>query len=135
MTIDKVQQTLKYLPEGVEIKGNAVVVQDFFEALSTGADLLGELANYKSLEEQGEIIRLPICEDTPVYSIEYCCGDNSNNKMGMCHKGYCKDCPSKDFYIKNGVAKQCALSEIGKSVFFSQSKAEDKLKNMRSNLN
>ena len=53
----------------------------------------------------------------------------------MCHKGYCKDCPSKDFYIKNGVEKQCAISEIGKSVFFSQSKAEDKLKNMRSNLN
>lgn len=133
MTIDKVQKTLKYLPEEVEIKGNIVAVQNFFEAMATGADLLEELSNYKKLEEQGQFIRLPISEDTPVFSIEYCCGDDSNNKMGMCHKGYCKDCPDKDFYIKNGEAKHCTLSEIGKSVFFSHSKAEAKLKEMKRN--
>lgn len=71
-----------------------------------------------------------INEDTTVYSIEYCCGKNPNNKMGMCYKGFCKDCSNRAYYIKEGKAKDCSIYEINKSVFFSYEEAENKLKKM-----
>ena len=95
MTIDKVQQALKYLPEGVEIKGNAVAVQNFFEALATGEDLLEELKEYKYNE-------YVICEKYNVSSIDdvynkaiddlsenLCCAFSENSTKGECEGFTC----------------------------------------------
>ena len=86
-----------------------------------------KLKQYEDLEEQGKLLLLPIDENTPVYSIEYCCGENHDYKVGVCHRGFCKDCDKKSYYIKNGTAKQCTISEIGKSVFFTLQQAQQAL--------
>ena len=92
---------------------------------------LNKLAEYEDAEEQGKFLKIPIDENTPVYSIEYCCGENPDYKVGMCHRSFCKDCNKKSYYIKNGIAKQCTLSEIGKSVFFTQEQADDALEKIK----
>lgn len=53
------------------------------------ADLREKLKDYEDAEEQGLLLRLPISEDAPVYSIEYCCGKNKSNRSGMCFIGFC----------------------------------------------
>lgn len=87
-------------------------------------------ADYEDLEEQGLLLRLPISEDAPVYSIEYCCGKNKSNRSGMCFRGFCENCSDKAYYIRESVAKQCSICEINKSVFFTREEAEAKLKEM-----
>lgn len=47
-----------------------------------------KLAAYEDAEGQGLLLRLPISEDTPVYSIEYCCGKT---------KIICLECVLEDF--------------------------------------
>ena len=89
-----------------------------------------KLAVYEDTEEQGLLLRLPINKDTPVYSIEYCCGRNKNNRIGMCVRGFCKDCDDKAYYIREDIAEHCSICEIQKSVFFTREKAEAKLKEM-----
>ena len=71
---------------------------------------LDKLATYEDADEQGLLLRLPISEDTPVYSIE--------------------NCSDKTYYIRESVAKQCSICEINKSVFFTREEAEAKLKEM-----
>ena len=92
-----------------------------------------KLAAYEDAEEQGEILRLPINEDTPVYSIEYCCGNDKSNRMGMCFRGSCENCGNKAYYIRESVAKHCSICEINKSVFLAREEAEAKLKEMEEN--
>lgn len=92
--------------------------------------VLQKLADYEDAEEQGLLLRLPISEDTPVYSIEYCCGRNRNNRFGMCFRGFCKDCDDKTYYIREGTAEYCSICEIQKSVFFTREEAEAKLAEM-----
>lgn len=87
-----------------------------------------KLKEYEDAEEQGEILRLPISEDTPVYSIEYCCGNDKSNQMGMCFRGSCENCGNKAYYIRESVAKHCSICEINKSVFLAREEAEAKLK-------
>ena len=89
-----------------------------------------KLKNYEDAEEQGLLLRLPISEDAPVYSIEYCCGKNKSNRSGMCVRGFCENCSDKAYYIRESVAKHCSICEINKSVFFTREKAEAKLKEM-----
>lgn len=89
-----------------------------------------KLKEYEDAEEQGEILRLPISEDTPVYSIEYCCGNNKSNRSGMCVRGFCENCNDKAYYIRESVAKHCSICEINKSVFLTREEAEAKLKEM-----
>lgn len=89
-----------------------------------------KLAAYEDAEEQGLHLRLPISKDTPVYSIEYCCGRNKNNRIGMCVRGFCKDCDDKAYYIREDTAEHCSICEIQKSVFFTREEAEAKLKEM-----
>ena len=92
--------------------------------------LINKLAAYEDAEEQGLLLWLPISEDTPVYSIEYCCGNNKSNRSGMCFRGFCENCSDKAYYIRESVAKHCSICEINKSVFFTHEKAEAKLKEM-----
>ena len=93
-------------------------------------DIIDKLAIYEDAEEQGLHLRLPISKDTPVYSIEYCCGRNKNNRIGMCVRGFCKDCDDKAYYIREDTAEHCSICEIQKSVFFTREEAEAKLKEM-----
>ena len=88
------------------------------------------LADYEDAEEKGFLLRLPIGENTPVYSIEYCCGKNKSNRSGMCIRGFCENCSDKAYYIRESVAKHCSICEINKSVFFTHEEAEAKLKEM-----
>ena len=88
---------------------------------------------YEDIEQQGLLLRLPISEDAPVYSIEYCCGKNKSNRSGMCFRGFCENCSDKAYYIRESVAKQCSICEINKSVFFTREETETKLKEMEEN--
>lgn len=92
-----------------------------------------KLKDYEDAEEQGLLLRLPISEDAPVYSIEYCCGKNKSNRSGMCFRGFCENCSDKAYYIRESVAKHCSICEINKSVFFTREEAEAKLKEMEKN--
>lgn len=89
-----------------------------------------KLKDMEDAEEQGLHLRLPISKDTPVYSIEYCGGRNKNNRIGMCVRGFCKDCDDKAYYIREDTAEHCSICEIQKSVFFTPGEAEAKLKEM-----
>lgn len=89
-----------------------------------------KLKAYEDAEEQELLLRLPISEDTPVYSIEYCCGKNKNNLSGMCFRGFCENCSDKAYCIRESVAKHCSICEINKSVFFTHEEAEAKLSEM-----
>ena len=92
-----------------------------------------KLKEYEDADEQGLLLRLPISEDAPVYSIEYCCGKNKSNQSGMCFRRFCENCSDKAYYIRESVAKQCSICEINKSVFFTREEAEAKLKEMEEN--
>lgn len=89
-----------------------------------------KLKDYEDAEKQGLFLRLPISEDAPVYSIEYCCGKNKSNRSGMCVRGFCENCSDKAYYIRESIAKHCGICEINKSVFFTHEEAEVKLKEM-----
>lgn len=89
-----------------------------------------KLKDYEDAEEQGLLLRLPISEDAPVYSIEYCCGKNKSNRSGMCFRGFCENCSDKAYYIRESVAKYCSICEINRSVFLTREEAEAKLKEM-----
>lgn len=89
-----------------------------------------KLKAYEDAEEQGLLLRLPISEDAPVYSIEYCCGKNKSNRSGMCFRGFCENCSDKAYYIRESVAKHCSICEINKSVFFTREEAEAKMAEM-----
>ena len=91
-----------------------------------------KLGEYEDLEEQGKLLKLPISPKTPIYSIEYCCGKNSNNKAGLCYKGRCEKCERKSYHILEATAESsCKIFEIGKTVFLTKSAAEAALKEMR----
>lgn len=106
--------------------GNSERMKQYWEHRQV-AKWLEELKVYKDAEEQGLLLRLPISEDTPVYSIEYCCGKNKENTSGMCFRGFCEDCNEKSYYIREGKAKQCNISEINKTVFLTSAEAEREL--------
>lgn len=102
----------------------------FYRNMLAMADLREKLKDYEDAEEQGLLLRLPISEDAPVYSIEYCCGKNKSNRSGMCFRGFCENCSDKAYYIRESIAKHCSICEINKSVFFTHEEAEVKLKEM-----
>lgn len=114
----------------VEIDSTIGLLALFYRNLWAMADLREKLKYYEDAEEQGLLLRLPISEDAPVYSIEYCCERNKSNRSGMCFRGFCENCSDKVYYIRESVAKHCNICEINKSVFFTREEAEAKLKEM-----
>lgn len=114
----------------VEIESTIGLLALFYRNLWAMADLQEKLKYYEDAEEHGLLLRLPISEDAPVYSIEYCCGKNKSNRSGMCFRGFCENCSDKAYYIRESVAKHCSICEINKSVFFTREEAEAKLKEM-----
>lgn len=100
-------------------------ISEMYRGLAT------EHGKYKKAEEQGLLLKLPVNPETQIYSIEYCCGENKSNKMGMCHRGRCKECESRSYYIHEATAEaSCKICEIGKSVFLTQEEAEAALVKM-----
>lgn len=90
----------------------------------------------EDLEEQGRLLEIPIIPETPIYSIEYCCGKNKDNKSGICYKGFCKDCENRSHYILEETAESCCkICEIGKTVFFIEEEAEAALKEFEGHRN
>lgn len=89
-----------------------------------------KLKAYEDAEEHGLLLRLPISEDAPVYSIEYCCGKNKSNRSGICFRVSCENCSDKAYYIRESVAKHYSICKIHKSVFFTREEAEAKLAEM-----
>ena len=90
-----------------------------------------KLKDIEDLEEQGLLLRLPCAENTTVYVIEDDCTELSD----YCRrKGNCKDCPCRDLHIEpemfslSGIVLR--LKDFGKTVFLTQSEAEQKLKEM-----
>ena len=120
------KETLKTLYQCYGEKPNS-----YYSNCEEGYCAMEKLADYEDADEQGLFLRLPISEDAPVYSIEYCCGKNKSNRSGMCFRGFCENCSDKAYYIRESVAKQCSICEINKSVFFTREEAEVKLKEMR----
>ena len=117
----------------IEIDSTIGLLALFYRNLWAMADLREKLKYYEDAEEQGLLLRLPISEDAPVYSIEYCCVKNKSNRSGMCFRGFCENCSDKAYYIRESVAKHCSIFEINKSVFFTREEAEAKLAEMEEN--
>jgi len=121
----------------VDSRGNGISCSNFCTGCGKAdcediRKALFKLAEYEDLEEQGKLLKLPISPKTPIYSIEYCCGKNSNNKAGLCYKGRCEKCERKSYHILEATAESSfKIFEIGKSVFLTKSAAEAALKEMR----
>ena len=103
---------------------------DKYTNCDEGYCAIEKLAAYEDAEEQGLLLRLPISEDTPVYSIEYYCGKNLSNRSGICFRGSCENCSDKAYYIRESVAKHYSICKIHKSVFFTHEEAEAKMAEM-----
>ena len=87
-------------------------------------ELERQLAEYQTAEEQGSIIRIPIDLETPVYSIEYCCGLDES-RLWMCYRGFCSLCKDSKLYVLGTTAQaSCKISELGKTVFLNHKVAE-----------
>ena len=119
--MERLTERIDNVPDGES--GVLVKQHDYISAAE-------KLADYEDAEEQGLLLRLPISEYTPVYSIEYCFGKSKSNRSGMCFRGFCENCSDKAYYIRESVAKHCSICEINKSVFFTREEAEAKLEEM-----
>lgn len=92
------------------------------------ANVLGRLAEYEELEEQGLLLRLPCKVGDIVYSIAY------NGKIYPVKA-------TRDVRIVNGVlhiicdswrySDLVSFDDIGKTVFFTQAEAEQKVKELK----
>lgn len=90
-----------------------------------------KIAEYKDLEEQGLLLRLPCKVGDKVFKLKqhnYC-------PTGICHKVIsCSECRANTpFGVVEGKFMLKELKEIGKTVFLTKSEAEAKLKELRCN--
>ena len=93
-------------------------------------NLATKLKDYEDLEEQGRLIKLPCKIGDKVFKLKqhkYC-------PTGICHKVIsCSECRANTpFGVVEGKFMLKELKEIGKTVFLTQSEAEQKLKEMES---
>ena len=94
------------------------------------ADLREKLKEYEDLEEQGLLLKLPCKVGDTVFKLKkhnYC-------PVGICRKDIsCSECRANTpFGIAEGKFMLKELKEIGRTVFLTQSEAEQKLKEMES---
>lgn len=100
--------------------------------LASTVSYLKELREYKQLEEQGLLLRLPCKVGGMVFKLKqhnYC-----PIGSGICHKNIsCSECRANTpFGIVEGKFMLKELKEIGKTVFLTKAEAEQKLKEMES---
>ena len=94
------------------------------------AQCLKKLQEYEDAEEQGLLLRLPCRVGDTVFKLKkhnYC-------PVGICRKDIsCSECRANTpFGIAEGKFMLKELKEIGRTVFLTQSEAEQKLKEMES---
>ena len=103
------------------------------------ADWLEQLKEYQQLGEQGRLIKLPCKVGDTVWDNDYsrpCAYTITAFSFGECEEYICGPVTTKEvvFYYANSsgsITGSFAESEIGKSVFLSESEAEAKLKELR----
>lgn len=103
-----------------------------WENCETISDVIDKLAEYEDLEEQGRLIKLPCKVGDVVYvkMASYCKTHYAEAEVKdfvhFISCGFCIVVTSKYFDKQN-----IPFSEIGKTVFFTRSEAEAKLKELR----
>ena len=108
-------------------------LRDFAEAYRE------QLKEYQRLEEQGRLIKLPCKVGDTVWDNDYgrpCAYTITAFSLGECEEYICEPVTTKEvvFYYANSsgsITGSFAESEIGKTVFFTKSEAEAKLKELR----
>lgn len=103
------------------------------------ADWLEQLKEYQQLGEQGRLIKLPCKVGDIVWDNDYgrpCAYTITAFSFGECEEYICEPVTTKEvvFYYANSsgsITGSFAESEIGKSVFLSESEAEAKLEELR----
>ena len=98
-----------------------------------------KLKEYEDLEEQGRLIKLPCKVGDTVWGNDYgrpCAYTITAFSFGECEEYTCEPATTKEavFYYANSsgsITGSFAESEIGKTVFFTKSEAEAKLKELR----
>lgn len=98
-----------------------------------------KLGDYEDLEEQGRLIKLPCKVGDTVWDNDYgrpCAYTITAFSFGECQEYICEPVTTKEavFYYANSsgsITGSFAESEIGKTVFFTKSEAEAKLKELR----
>ena len=92
-------------------------------------DILGKLAEYEDLEEQGLLLRLPVLIGTTVYKFEPLAkGTERYIKTTITRYEVFGD--SIWFTFANGLGRN--IEDFGKYVFITKAEAEQKLKEMES---
>lgn len=102
-------------------------------------DMVKKLVEYENLEEQGRLIKLPCKVGDTVWDNDYgrpCAYTITAFSFGECEEYTCEPATTKEavFYYANSsgsITGSFAESEIGKTVFFTKSEAEAKLKELR----
>ena len=100
---------------------------------------LEELKSYKTLEEQGLLVRLPVPIGTKVYTIAStfdCIFDYDNCKATQkwkCEEDIQCEYERKSYYVKEIEFIPIMKDSIGKSVFLTREEAEKKLEDMKKN--
>ena len=104
------------------------------------ANVLGRLADYEDLDEQGLLLRLPCKVGDTVYCIYERYTKCSENEQEFdeysCQGCECLECDSnKELYVQSQKAYSLDwivsnLKRFGKTVFLTQAEAEQKLKEM-----
>lgn len=100
---------------------------------------LEQLKEYKQLEKQERLIKLPCKVGDIVWDNDYgrpCAYTITAFSFGECEEYTCEPATTKEvvFYYANSsgsITGSFAESEIGKTVFFTKSSAEAKLKELR----
>lgn len=92
------------------------------------ANVLGRLAEYEDLEEQGLLLRLPCKVGTSVYMVAQDCGGDAL----YCRRGDCEGCPDLYEFVEENKFEAYMCDDIGKTVFLTKAEAEQKLKEMES---
>lgn len=111
--------------DGVDLQGNLL-----YEEMNRVTFALNKLAEYEDLEEQGLLLRLPCKVGDTVYVIE----DECEYMLGDCHtKQLCRECEYRNLHIEESVLNSTKdivlqLELFGKTVFLTQSEAEEALK-------
>lgn len=81
---------------------------------------LKELAEYRRLEEEGLLLRLPCKVGTPVYMIaQDCCGDTLD-----CRARDCENCSYLYSFVEENLFDTYMRDDIGKYVFLTKEDAE-----------
>ena len=89
---------------------------------------LKELKQYKNLEEQGLLLRLPCKVGTSVYMVAQDCGGDTLD----CMRGDCEGCPYLYSFVEENKFEAYMCDDISKTVFLTKAEAEQKLKEMES---